>query len=273
MGTPWLKTKLFQLYEPIRARSYYSSANPTALRSRRRLQELANRHRGRRAFIIGNGPSINRQDLNLLDGEVSFACNSFFLKYDQLAFRPTYHVVEDVLVAEDNSEALSCLDCSEKLIPWDLQKLIKPDDRTTYVDFRRYYLPDSDPDFPRFRTDDSEKFYWGATVLYLCVQLAAHMGCDPIYLVGVDLSYKIPEDVLRSGGELTSTSDDPNHFHPAYFGAGKRWHIPMPERMGHCFHSAWGKLATRGIRLVNATDGGNLNSIPRESYSDLFRSG
>jgi len=234
------------------------------------MSALAQKHAGRRAFFIGNGPSINRQNLDLLAGEVTFACNSFFLKYPEIGFRPTYHVVEDRLVAEDNAEELSRLSCSEKLIPWDLKHWIRPDDKTTYLDFRRHYLASEDPRYPRFSFNVAEQAYWGGTVLYLSIQLAVHMGCNPLYLIGVDMNYTIPKDVLHDGARLTSTTDDSNHFHPAYFGAGKRWHQPNMERMAKCFHRAWEAVDGRGLQLWNATDGGNLNTVPRKDFASLF---
>ncbi len=227
-------------------------------------------HKGKRAFLVGNGPSINRQDLNRMRDDVVFACNSFYLKYGDLTFRPTYHAVEDRLVAEDNSEELSALDCSTKLTSFDLRKFIRPDQRTVYFNFVRHYMADSNPRFPRFSFDAGDKVYWGGTVLYMCIQLAAFMGCDPIYLIGVDLSYNVPKTVIADGSKLTSTEDDVNHFHPAYFGKGKRWHVPHPERMGRCFERAAEILGKKGVRLINATDGGNLNAIPRVAYETLF---
>jgi len=58
------------------------------------------------------------------------------------------------------------------------------------------------------------------------------MGCDPVVLIGVDHSYALdPLQSSRHGNVLTSLRDDPNHFHPGYFGAGYRWHDPRTDRM------------------------------------------
>ncbi|MFN5391624.1 MAG: hypothetical protein ACK5CM_21135 [Pseudanabaena sp.] len=52
--------------------------------------ELKDKHIGKRAFIIGNGPSILKQDLTRLSNEVTFVLNSFFHhpQYEQI--NPTY---------------------------------------------------------------------------------------------------------------------------------------------------------------------------------------
>ena len=52
--------------------------------------ELKNIHLGRRAFIIGNGPSILKQDLTKLKGEITFALNDFFLHPQYREISPMY---------------------------------------------------------------------------------------------------------------------------------------------------------------------------------------
>ena len=43
--------------------------------------------------------------------------------------------------------------------------------------------------FPLYSHDFLNESFWGGTVMYLNIQLAEYLGCNPIYLVGVDLSY------------------------------------------------------------------------------------
>ena len=67
-------------------------------KNERRLLEYRDRHKGERAFVIGNGPSLNRCDLKLLKKEVTFGVNSIFLNYENMGFHPTYYLVEDFLL-------------------------------------------------------------------------------------------------------------------------------------------------------------------------------
>ena len=55
------------------------------------------------------------------------------------------------------------------------------------------------------------------------LQLAYWMGFSKVLLVGMDFSYQIPADAKVDGNIIVSQSDDPNHFDPRYFGAGKTW--------------------------------------------------
>ena len=56
----------------------------------RRLKALEDIHRGRRAFIVANGPSLRTEDLDRLKSEVTFASNKIHLAYDETDWRPIY---------------------------------------------------------------------------------------------------------------------------------------------------------------------------------------
>ena len=48
------------------------------------------------AFIVGNGPSLKKTNLDLLEGKLSYACNNIHLIYPRTKWRPTHYVrIED----------------------------------------------------------------------------------------------------------------------------------------------------------------------------------
>ena len=98
--------------------------------------------------------------------------------------------------------------------------------------------------------------------MYFNIQLAEYLGCNPIYLIGVDLSYSVSKSVERLGAVLTSTEDDENHFYPRYFGKGKRWHLPETDRMQQAFDEAHKQLKSKNIKLFNAGVYSLLQNIP-----------
>lgn len=229
------------------------------------LKLLKNRHKGQPCVLIGGGPSINKMNLEKLQDYVTIACNGFYLKMGDLSWSPTYYTVEDPLPAEDNKDEISSLEQTIKVIPTDLKKFIVDDMNTVFCNFRRSYLRPTRRNFPKFSFDFERESFWGGTVMYFNLQLAAYLGCNPIYLIGVDLSYKIPKDVTKKGKVLLSNSDDENHFDPRYFGKGKRWHVPETERMQKCFTTAYYELKNRGIELYNAGIDSNLKDVPKKS--------
>lgn len=263
----YLKKKLTEFWEGLQ---WDCSLNEDIRDSKEQLDAIGKGNSKKRCFVLGNGPSLNKMDLNLMKNDVVIVSNSFYLKFNDLGFTPNFLTVEDHLVAEDNHLEFSKLKGITKVFPYDLRKVLKKDKNTIYVNLKRAKVHHTSPYFPPFSSDCVNKMYWGGTVSYMSIQLAAHLGFKEIYLIGVDLSYQIPKDIIQKGSVLTSQSDDPNHFDSNYFGAGKRWHLPEVERMQVSFDKANLSLGNQGIKLYNATVGGNLNNIERVVYEDLF---
>jgi hypothetical protein len=253
--------------EKLRGLCWRAASMGLPLRSNdRRLARLRNRESGKRIFILGNGPSLNRTDVDRLCGEVSIASNAVFLLFDRKRFRPTYYTIEDRLVAEDRAREAVGLQGCWKVFPDDVRRFIAPDDRTIYINFIREY-----PGFPKFTEDFRRRAYWGGTVTYLNLQLARYLGASEIYLIGFDHSYAAPTAGDKvEGVVVTSATDDRNHFDPRYFGAGYRWHDPRVDRMEDGYRLAKNCCDTAGIRIYNATKGGHLEVFPRVDFDSLF---
>ena len=83
----------------------------------RRLASYKNQHKGQRAFLLGNGPSLNRCDLRFLKNEITFGVNSIFLNYKNMGFYTKYFVVEDVFVGEDRAKEINAYKGPEKFFP------------------------------------------------------------------------------------------------------------------------------------------------------------
>ena len=226
------------------------------------LSKLKNKHKNEPCVIIGGGPSLNKMNLNIFADYVTIACNGFFLKHDEISFTPTYYTVEDPLPAEDNRQEINNIDDTIRIIPYDLKKIIDQPKNTIYVNFRRAAINSRSSKFPFYSHDFLNESFWGGTVMYFNIQLAEYLGCNPIYLIGVDLSYSVPKSVERLGAVLTSTEDDENHFDPRYTGKGKRWHLPETERMQLAFDEAYKQLKSKNIKLYNAGVDSLLQNIP-----------
>jgi hypothetical protein len=235
----------------------------------RLLNTYRNAYQGERAFIIGNGPSLTKCNLHLLKDEITFGVNSIFLHEDNMGFRPSYYVVEDVFVAEDRAEQINSYHGPVKFFGNYLNYCLEADEKTIWLnikfDYRDY------ENFPHFSCNANRSLWVGGTVSYICMQLAYYMGFSKVYLLGFDHSYIIPNDVDRlSTTELKSVSKDPNHFHTDYFGKGYRWHTPQTERMEKCYRKAKCIFEANGRKIYNATIGGKLEVFERVNYTELF---
>jgi glycosyltransferase involved in cell wall biosynthesis len=234
----------------------------------RRLCQLKDCHRNQRAFIIGNGPSLNRCDLKLLKDEITFGVNSIFLNYESMGYYPTYYIVEDVLVAEDRASEINSYNFPMKLFGNYLRYCFHDSNDTLWLNVRFRY--DDYEGFPHFSGNAARMVWVGGTVSYICLQLAYYMGFREVYLVGFDHSYSIPHTAIVAGNTITSTSDDPNHFHPSYFGKGYRWHDPRVYIMEKSYVRAKQVFESDGRTIFNATAGGKLEVFNRVDYQSLF---
>lgn len=260
------------------------------------LHALKDRHRGERCFIMGNGPSLNRMDLNKLKGETVFACNAAHLLFDRISWRPRYYACVDTRVLQDRGpEIAAMLDVERQTTGFFPASVVVHDGQGQTIDvggllgerpnqvFFNEVSNNPAAGLPgMFSIDAAERVVMPYTVTITMLQLAAHMGFSEIYLIGCDTDYVVPDTVRRdgpvlAGGEglfLTSSQDDdPNHFDPRYFGRGRQWHNPQVDKMIEHYGFAAQALDALGIKVRNATAGGKLEVFPRVDFDSLFSQG
>jgi len=233
-----------------------------------RLASLKDIHKGKRAFIIGNGPSLKQTDLDKLKGEITFGMNRIYLMFPELGFNTTYLSVVNSLVIEQTASDLAALEIP-KFITWRSHKYFDP----THFDGSKYSnLPTflyTTYDSPRFSPDVRWRVWEGATVTYVTMQLAFHMGIEEVILVGVDHNYSTTGTPNTT---ITSDGDDPNHFSGQYFGKGFRWQLPDLETSEIAYRMARQAYENGGRRILDATVGGKLTIFEKVDYNSLFSS-
>jgi len=236
------------------------------------LTALRNQYAGERCVIIGNGPSLNQTDLELLKTELTFAVNGIFYARDRMGFDPTFYVVEDNAFMRDNLKEIQSYEAKSKLFPSVYRSQVGEGVGHIYFTMNRGFYEQRSPNFciPRFATDVTHQVYSGQSVTYMNLQLAYHMGFTEVILVGMDFSYLVPDSAHVSGDQIVSTEDDPNHFHPAYFGAGRVWKKPKLDRVLASYSLAKSVFEADGRRIINATEGGALEVFERADFETLF---
>lgn len=236
------------------------------------LAQFFNRFQGQRCFIIGNGPSLNRHDLSLLENEYSFGVNSFYYKTRETGFRPTFYVVEDSSVMKENVAEIRAYEAPFKFFPTIYRTLHPKTPNTFFFNMNRGFYEKTSPNYavPRFSTDASRVLYCGQSVTYINLQLAFFMGFTEVYLIGMDFDYVIPESHKRTGDVLLSDTDDMNHFHKDYFGKGKTWKDPKLDRVLNNYRMANLVFTSVGRKIFNATKGGKLEEFKRVDYDSIF---
>ena len=199
-----------------------------------------------------------------------FAVNSFFLLEDKIERPPDFYVVEDTAVFKDNFEEIINFEAGLKLFPTIYKELLSArtaEELGNPLFFRMnqgfYGRRTGALGYPRFSQDASQRVFCGQSVTIINLQLAYWMGFAKVLLVGMDFSYQIPADAKVDGNIIVSQSDDPNHFDPRYFGAGKTWKDPKLSRVLRITDSQK-VFEADGRQILNCTVGGAL-----ELFRDL----
>lgn len=234
--------------------------HPWRRQSMRRLAALKDIHKGKRAFILGNGPSLQRIDLSRLKDEFTFGLNRIYLLFPELGFETSYLVSVNDLVIEQCAAEIAGLSIP-KFLSWRSHRFFPP--QTAGLPTFLYTTYDN----PVFARDARFRLWESATVTYVALQLAFHMGFEQVILVGVDHNF-----VTRGPANTTITSegDDPNHFHPGYFGKGFRWQLPDLETSEIGYHMARLAYQRAGRSVLDATVDGKLTIFPKTDYNSLF---
>jgi hypothetical protein len=251
-----------------RARYFALSRGTPLTANERKIRSFHNRHQGETAVLIGNGPTLNSVDFDLIKSIPTFGVNAIYLKEKEMGFLPTYYFVEDVFVAEDRAREIADLRGPTKFFGNYLRYAIDDSPNTLWMNVSVSY--GNFKNFPLWSSNAGRILYCGGTVSYLAMQLAYYMGFRRLILVGFDHHYVVPDDAEVSGTQIMSTGSDPNHFDNTYFGQGKRWHLPMVERMEVAYRKADKFWRDDKRQIVNATAGGALEVFPRRSLADAI---
>jgi hypothetical protein len=238
--------------------------HPWRRESIRRLAALKDTHKGQRAFIIGNGPSLKQTDLTKLKNEFTFGMNRIYLMFPELGFTSSCLVSINDLVIEQCAAEMAALDLP-KFLAWRSHR------HFAQLSITNHQLPTflyTTYTGARFTRDVRGRVWEGATVTNIALQLAFHIGFQQVILIGVDHNFASKGDANKT---VVSDGDDPNHFSPAYFGKGFRWQLPDLETSELGYHMARQAYESAGRQVLDATVGGKLTIFPKVDYNSLFQ--
>ncbi|MBC7739875.1 MAG: hypothetical protein H7245_22295 [Candidatus Saccharibacteria bacterium] len=109
---------------------------------------------------------------------------------------------------------------------------------------------------------------WHATVTYFWLQILFHAGYRRVAMIGVDHSYQQPQGTVE-GTVLRQEGDDQNHFMLGYF-RNRLWQAADTEHMGRTYSLARQVYEADGRELINCTEGGALELLPRRPLHEAL---
>ena len=248
----------------------------------RDIKVLKDKHKDKRAFIIGTGPSLNKIDVSLMKNDVTIGCNMIGRKFtpDYLCISDRFNVYYKYKHEIDSYPSKYKIFNSGKHSKYPLKNIPK--------DAFQVGVGESNPEkiYLSFE-EDLKKTYSGNTVIIdLCIPLAYYMGIRKIYLVGCDctlghfytkwtakkrfymfigclrnllsLEYKYFEKSLKTQYIPTNSRawDEINrHYRHNY----NIYYVKIKEA-----------LDKKNCKIFNASSGGVLDVFEKVDYDSLF---
>jgi len=246
-------------------------------------------HKGKRCFIIGNGPSLCAKDLDELyrNNEITFGCNRIYKIYPYTKWRPDYYAVSDYFILVADYENVSRIEAKVKFFPRLDMLLLKSSVKLSDNDIRNMQedlsLKSNDVYFYNiirldrklsFSADPSKAAYiCGGTIVYYHIQLAAYMGFSEMYLLGIDNTTANPVDMevyLSKKRHFYLETNEDFEKGTEYYAKSKDTEQLSLERRNKGFAFAELYSRSNGFRIFNATRGGQLEAFERIDFSTLF---
>jgi len=183
----------FELINKLRyAKFLYEKTFKSKHKQLEKNAELKDIHKGKRCFVIGNGPSINNQDLTLLKNEIVFMVNRAFLDPRYQIIKPKYHVIVDPKLAT-GEWPITFIDEIAEINP-DVTFLLNSSwyDLDIFQSYKKkykiYWIDGSltiTPYFFNKKIDLTDRTYSNA-VVEQGISSAIYMGCKEVNFLGVD---------------------------------------------------------------------------------------
>lgn len=218
------------------------------------ITKFKNIHEGKRCFIIGTGPSLNKTNLGLLKNEICFGVNTLYRGLESFGINPQYWAIGDDTIIQKHSRNIlqniettlfSCSPGGNRLKKKDGDKC-----KEVYNMPLLGHMTSNDA----FSSDVSKGTFNGRTVIIdVCLQVAYYMGFSKVYLVGCDSDYS---GIHRFDG---LTSDVPNT--PAIQGDF--------SFIFNAYEICKKNYESNGREIINCTVGGKLETFKRQNLEDV----
>lgn len=220
-----------------------------------KLKGLKNIHAGERCFIIGNGPSLKKTNLKLLENETTFGFNGIYL--NEFGFKPTYYMATDTRVFEQFDSEFYNFYKNKAFFPIKFKKKIPKASRDNkyFFNVNRGFHLEKSPNYkvPRFSNNPCHRVYEAPSVIFYCLQLVKYLGFSEINLIGIDFNY-----------------DKGSHFIGGYTNKCKNWNKPDDEDLINCLTLANKELKGVGISINDLTIGGKLPLFNKICFDEYF---
>jgi hypothetical protein len=222
------------------------------------IRSYKNICKGQRCFIVGNGPSVNKTNFNIIKNEIIFGTNRLYQAINQLGINCSYYVTSNRSIVSEDFDALCHLD-----IPIFLgqhgaeaygQKMIETKHEFKHMPIIFHYKRRLMWDGAEMSTDLQKGSSDGDTVVMEGLQIAYYMGFKKVYLIGCDCDFSVQGHFYNESPEL---------YRDEMMTCISRWF----ESYKMCKQA----YEADGREIINATVGGKLEVFRRQSLDEIMK--
>lgn len=250
-----------------------------ALRGKQsQLAAMRDKYKGKRGFIIANGPSLAKMDLSPLKNEITIGCNGIYKQFDKWGFHTNYMLFEDVEQTEIRGKEISKIKGPVKIAA-----LHNAHALDFFNDFLFFYVPKirenyeyywEEPMYPQFSTDFAAIAHIGYTVTYLMFQFAYYLGFDEVYVLGLDHNYGQLSELFPPG-KITITEENYHlvqqcHFDKNYYKIGDIIGVPWKKQQEMSFALADKVFREKGIAIKNIGVDSKLDIFEKDDFERVL---
>ncbi len=251
-GVNLIRLKIYHKFSEKKLQDWYLRTDYSE-----KLRKFKGIHSGERCFVIGNGPSLKPEDLDLITDEYSFSCNKIYKILDKTKWRPYYYVVDDYgFVSTDYNNIINTVKAQAKFIGIEFEKkLAVPFEGTDVILMKERTILHGNR--PEWNLDIDQYICAGHTVTFPMIQLAIYMGFKEIYLLGNDCSYLATfENGVKGKNHFYESEDDKTSQQDA-------------ANLFFAFESIKECARENDVRIYNATRGGALETFERVNLESV----
>ncbi|MEH7131462.1 6-hydroxymethylpterin diphosphokinase MptE-like protein [Neobacillus drentensis] len=227
-----------------------------------RILKLKNKYKGKRCFIIGNGPSLEPEDLERLKGEITFASNKIYKIFNLTTWRPTFYMVVDSIVLEENVKDINLVEAKTKFTLNCYKDLFNAD---FYFNNNLYKNKSG-----TFSANIMESLYSSGSVSYHLLQIAHYMGFSEVYLLGHDYNFKGAISKTKDLSFLKLDDNSQHYFSKEYIRADEKKPGQAPEEIYHGMEKAKLVYEDSGRKIYNATRVSYLDVLEMRNFDELL---
>jgi hypothetical protein len=220
--------------------------------------------KGKTVVCVGNGPSLNETELDMLNGAYVIGTNRAFHLLDKTLPAAFQLIVQDNQRLAELEEEIRQLRCKVLIGSWYFTANSRPPKWISHSKKNiAVYLPKLDWQYDnqklkvcgslltRFSDDPTGGVYYGYSVIFSAIQFAAYFGASRIVCIGIDMDFSKGVSFQPEVRNVFPTFDYDLHGRPMF------------EMMKTV-------LGNLGIDLINATPGGKVNAITRLTLRDAM---